>query len=78
MFESSNHLQLDHGWPDIQQNCQDLNGLDTALDSTPAAFALDLAMLAGRSSILNLQGWLQQKVSTQGVAFCQVHLPLSL
>ncbi|KAK9805719.1 hypothetical protein WJX73_001907 [Symbiochloris irregularis] len=57
------------------QTLQELNGLPVALESTPAPFALELAMLVARGGDMGaLQAWLQDMLSRRGQAFYETCL----
>jgi hypothetical protein len=51
---------------------QDLKALTEVLEASPFAFALELAALAARREYLNLEKWLQERVSGQRLPFVQV------
>ena len=51
---------------------QDLRALTDVLEATPFAFALELAALAARREYLNLEKWLQERLTAHGVPFVQV------
>lgn len=51
---------------------QDLKALTDVLEATPFAFALELAALAARREYLNLEKWLQERLTAHGVPFVQV------
>lgn len=53
---------------------QELKALTSVLEATPFAFALELAALAARREYLNLEKWLQERVSAQTLPFVQVGL----
>ena len=50
---------------------QDLKALTDVLEATPFAFALELAALAARREYLNLEKWLQERLTAHGVPFVQ-------
>ncbi|KAK9916879.1 hypothetical protein WJX75_008268 [Coccomyxa subellipsoidea] len=54
--------------------CQDLKALTDVLEATPFAFALELAALAARREYLNLEKWLQERLTAHGVPFVQAAL----
>jgi len=48
---------------------QDLKALTSILEARPYSFAIDLAALAARREILNLEKWLQDKINDNGNSF---------
>lgn len=51
---------------------QELKALTDVLETTPFAFALELAALAARREYLNLEKWLQERMAAHGLPFMQV------
>lgn len=49
--------------------CQELKALTQVLDATPASFACELAALASRREYLNLEKWLNDHISQDGLPF---------
>jgi CCR4-NOT transcription complex subunit 1 len=52
--------------------CEELRVLDIVLDSTPLAFAIELATVAARNTLLNLEQWLQRRVGYHRLPFLGV------
>lgn len=55
---------------------QDAEGgvLRGVLERTPYPFALELAALASRQQLLDLPGWVAERVTSQGLSFVQATL----
>ena len=52
--------------------CEELEGLTTVLDATPFNFATELAALAARREVLNIEKWLQDRISFHRLPFLLV------
>lgn len=52
--------------------CDELKGLSTVLDATPFNFATELAALAAHRELLNIEEWLQDRISFHRLPFLMV------
>lgn len=49
--------------------------MQVVLDSTPLPFAIELATMAARSNLLNLEQWLQRRMGFHRLPFLGVSTP---